>query len=156
MALFVLTHDTSVLTSSYVTLTDEEYLSMTAEHRRGMNKCYVVCLYLWWKCIECTTIYLPPIFLFIWNSFFFTSLNGTENFSFWKKIHKHWYIILLWTHTWFHLCWKIFKFIFCQLLFHIQDPLPCLDVKKLLNSNNKRITWSVLKNRRILITHSLD
>ena len=44
MALFVLTHDTSVLTSSYVTLTDEEYLRMTAEHRRGMNKC--VYLYL--------------------------------------------------------------------------------------------------------------
>ena len=36
MALFVLTHDT-VLTSSYVTLTDEEYLTMTAQCRE-MNK----------------------------------------------------------------------------------------------------------------------
>ena len=49
MALFVLTHDT-VLTSSYVTLTDEEYLRMTAEHNnnnyseecRGMNKCVFI------------------------------------------------------------------------------------------------------------------
>ena len=36
-------HDSTVLTSSYVTLTDEEYLRMTAQSsKQGMNKCVFI------------------------------------------------------------------------------------------------------------------
>ena len=71
MALFVLTHDT-VLTSSYVTLTDEEYLTMTARCREMNKYVFMAMMEMHWiqkKCAEhlqrICNIFSTPYVLFI-------------------------------------------------------------------------------------------